>query len=69
MLPKETSYSRQKNNEYKFLQRSCVEEVNRCNQILGGKMENQFVNVARDQLEIINRLHVFWGDFLGEMVQ
>jgi hypothetical protein len=55
MLPKETQYAWDKNNEFKHLQRRSIEEIDRCNEVLGGKIRKKFVDIAHEQLNIINR--------------
>ena len=44
-----------KNNEFKHLQRRSIEEIDRCNEVLGGKIRKKFVEIAHEQLNIINR--------------
>ena len=69
MLPKESLNCIKKNNQLKHLQRRSIEEVGRCNKILGDKIHKQFVNVAKDQLQIIDRLILSWGDFLAKVTE
>lgn len=55
MLPKETHLSWDKNNQYKHLQRRSVEEIGRCSDILSAKIRQKFIDIAKEQLHIINR--------------
>lgn len=55
MLPKETQFSWDKNNQFKHLQRRSVEEIERWNNVLGNKIRQQFITIAKEQLNIINR--------------
>jgi len=69
MLPKETYATWDKNNQFKHLQRRSVEEIQRCNTIFGDKLQGKFNTIAQEQLKVINRLHVCWGDFLGKYIE
>lgn len=55
MLPKETQVSWDKNNQFKHLQRRSVEEIQRLNDVLGKKIKQKFINISKEQLNIINR--------------
>ena len=55
MLPKETQFYWDKNNQFKHLQRRSVEEIERCNNVLGDKLEEKFNKIAKEQLKIINK--------------
>lgn len=55
MLPKETHFYWDKNNQFKHLQRRSVEEIERVNQVLGAKLQKKFNRIAKEQLNIINK--------------
>lgn len=46
-----------------------MEAVERTNDILGTKIQQKFIKIAQEQLAVINRLHVCWGDFLGKHIE
>ncbi|CAI2363587.1 unnamed protein product [Moneuplotes crassus] len=68
MLPKETHFYWDKSNQFKHLQHRSLKEIERCNDVLGSKLQKLFNKISAEQLKIVNKLHVSWGDYLGEYI-